>query len=126
LTNGLDDRFVSADALAMSEGDGDAAGPRDARLLKLVEDTLAGFSDWLAGRSQRATAAALAERAEAQRQAELDQLWRRLPELKPEVREAIEGMSRHLAGRLLREPLERLGRDADGRAEQAARELFAL
>lgn len=126
LTKRLDDRFVSADTLAASDGDGDAARPRDARLLELVDDTLAEFIDWLGGRRHRATAAALAERAEAERQAELDDLWRRLPELEPEVREAIEGMSLHLAGRLLREPLERLGRDADGRAEQAAQELFSL
>jgi glutamyl-tRNA reductase len=126
LTKRLGDRFVSADTLAVNDGDGDAARPRDARLLELVDDTLAEFIDWLGGRRHRATAAALAERAEAQRQAELDELWSRLPELEPEVREAIEGMSRHLAGRLLREPLERLGRDADGRAERAAQELFSL
>lgn len=126
LTNRLDSRFVSADALAMGEGDGHAAGLGEPRLGELVEDTLAEFSHWLAGRSHRATAAALAERAEAQRQAELNELWRRLPGLQPEVRAAIESMSRHLAGRLLREPLERLGRDADGRADAAARELFAL
>jgi hypothetical protein len=35
-------------------------------------------------------------------------------------------MSRHLAERLLREPLERLGADADGRHERAVRELWAL
>jgi hypothetical protein len=35
-------------------------------------------------------------------------------------------MSRHLADRLLREPLERLGRDVDGGVERAARDLFAL
>ena len=125
LTGRLDGRFVSVDALATTEASS-ADGPRDAGLLQLVDDTLAAFTNWLAGRSQRATAAALADRAEVQRQAELDELWRRLPKLEPEVREAIDGMSRHLAGRLLREPLERLGRDDDGRAEQAARELFAL
>jgi glutamyl-tRNA reductase len=125
VTSRLDGRYVSADALATTEAEG-PEGPRDARLIQLVDDTLADFLDWLAGRRQRAVAAALAERAEVQRQAELDELWRRLPEIEPEVREAIEGMSRHLAGHLLREPLERLGRDRDGRAEQAARELFAL
>jgi glutamyl-tRNA reductase len=126
LTKRLNGRFVSADALARIEADGHAVGPRDARLVELVEDTLAEFSEWVAGRHRRAVAAALVERAEAQRQAELDELWRRLPELEPHVREAIERATRHLAGRLLREPLERLGRDGDGRAEEAARELFAL
>lgn len=125
LTARLDGRFVSVDALATTEPEG-AEGPRDARLLDLVDDAAAEFMTWLAARSQRVTAAALAERAEVRRQAELDELWRRMPELEPEVREAIEDMSRHLAGRLLREPLERLGRDADGRADDAARVLFAL
>jgi glutamyl-tRNA reductase len=119
----LDGRFVSADALAAEEDDPSAG---HSRLPELIDATLAEYSDWLAGRRHRATAAALAERADERRQAELDELWRRLPELEPEVREAIERMSRHLAGRLLLEPLERLGRDGDGRAEQAARELFAL
>lgn len=126
LTRRLDGRFVSADALAVGDGHAETMSPRHARLRELVDEALAEFDDWLARRAQRITAAALAERAEAQRQAELDELWRRLPELEPEVRAAIERMSRHLAGRLLREPLERLGRDANGRAEQAARELFAL
>lgn len=35
-------------------------------------------------------------------------------------------MSGQLARRLLREPLERLGRDRDGRHERAARDLFGL
>ena len=123
LARRLDGRFVSADGLAAEEGDPD---PGHSRLPELIDATLAEFSDWLAGRGGRAAAAALAERAEEQRRAELDELWRRLPRLDPEVRGAIEAMSRHLAGRLLREPLDRLGRDADGRAEQAARDLFVL
>jgi len=119
----LDGRFVSADALAAEEGD---PGPGHSRLPELIDATLAEFSDWLAGRGGRTAAAALAARAEEQRRAELDELWRRLPGLDPEVRGTIEAMSRHLAGRLLREPLDRLGRDGDGRAEQAARDLFTL
>jgi hypothetical protein len=35
-------------------------------------------------------------------------------------------MARHLAGRLLREPLERLGRDPEGRDGRAVRDIFAL
>lgn len=122
----LAERLVSADALAVNGVDWGAAAGQDARLLELVDATLAEFSDWVARRNSRATAAALAALVEAQRQAELEELWRRLPELGPDVRDAIESMSRHLAGRLLHEPLERLGLDADGRIDQAARELFAL
>ena len=64
--------------------------------------------------------------ADRQREAELTALWQRLPGLEPEAREAIEAMTQHLATRLLREPLERLGRDADGRDERAVRDLFSL
>ena len=66
------------------------------------------------------------KRADREREAELAALWRRFPDLEPEARDAIEGMTRHLADRLLREPLERLGRDPDGRDERAVRDIFAL
>jgi hypothetical protein len=65
-------------------------------------------------------------RSDRRREAELAALWRRLPDLEPEAREAIDGMTRHLARRLLREPLERLGRDTNGRDERAVRDIFAL
>jgi hypothetical protein len=38
----------------------------------------------------------------------------------------VVGMSRHLAERLLKQPLERLGRDADGRDGKLIRELLSL
>jgi glutamyl-tRNA reductase len=120
-------RFVSGDALALAEPDTDTfANGLVRRLEALVDATTAEFIVWLDGREQRAAARALAERAERERRAELDDLWRRLPRLEPEIREVIEGMSRHFAARLLREPLERLGRDPDGRHERAVRELFGL
>ena len=120
-------RFVCADDLARTEPDAGTLGSGlTARWEALVEATTAEFTAWLQGRAQRAAAGALAERAERERQAELDELWRRLPRLEPEIREVIEGMSRHFAARLLREPLERLGRDPDGRHERAVRELFGL
>jgi glutamyl-tRNA reductase len=78
------------------------------------------------GRDGRAAAEALIKRADREREAELAVLWRRLPDLQPEARDAIEGMTRHLARRLLREPLERLGRDSDGHDERAVRDIFAL
>jgi len=119
--------FVSADSLALA--DTDATTPHDgsrARVDGLVDRTTADFIDWLRGRGGRATAHALVSHADRQREAELAALWRRLPELEPAEREAIEGMTRHLADRLLRGPLERLGRDTDGRDERAVRDLFAL
>jgi glutamyl-tRNA reductase len=119
-------RFVSADALIALE----PAAARDdhaiARLDALIDATAAEFDAWLDGHEGRAVAAALTARADRERLAELDELWRRLPDLAPGARQEIEQMSWHLARRLLHEPLARLGRDADGRAERAARDLFAL
>jgi glutamyl-tRNA reductase len=56
----------------------------------------------------------------------VEALWRRLPGLDRAAREEIDAMSRHLARNLLRTPLARLAEDADGRREQAARDLFGL
>ena len=123
----LGPRFISADDLARSEPvspvphHGSAA-----RLEVLIEQATAAFIAWLQGSDGRATADALVRLADREREAELAALWRRLPDLEPDARDAIEGMTRHLADRLLREPLERLGRDADGREGRAIRDLFAL
>lgn len=123
----LGPRFVSADALALADAEPKRLqGGSIARLDVLVEATTAEFLDWLKRRDGRAAAQALVEHADRQCQAELAALWRRLPDLEPEARDAIEAMTRHLATRLLREPLERLGRDSDGRDERAVRGIFAL
>ena len=128
LSAALGERFVSADALALSEESIET--PMDEgvtrRLDMLIESNVAEFLTWFEAHDRRAAAAALTERAESERVAELAELWRRLPRLDPEARHLIDGMSRHLATRLLREPLERLGRDPDGRHERAIRELFGL
>ena len=98
----------------------------DARTETLIEDTVRAFVEWQARGDARAAADALVRRADQEREAELAALWRKLPTLDPEAREAIEGMTRHLAARLLRQPLERLGRDADGVDGRSVRDLFAL
>lgn len=123
----LGPRHVSADDLVAAHAEPVMHERRSLeRLDGLVDRTTAEFLDWLGGRDGRAAAEALIKRADREREAELTALWRRLPDLPPEARDAIEGMTRHLARRLLREPLERLGRDADGREERAVREIFAL
>ena len=127
LAAALGPRLVSADDLALA--DAHATAPHEgsrARVDALVERTTMEFIDWLKGRDGRATADALVKHADRECEAELEALWRRLPDLEPEARDAIEQMTRHLATRLLREPLERLGRDSDGRNERAVRDLFAL
>jgi glutamyl-tRNA reductase len=122
----LGSRLVTADDLAII--DSGPAGPDGsaARLDALVDRSTAEFVAWLKGRDGRTAAEALKERADREREAELAALWRRLPDLEPEARDAIEGMTRHLADRLLREPLERLGRDTDGHDGRAIRDIFAL
>jgi glutamyl-tRNA reductase len=123
----LGPRFISADALALADGDqGTPLDGSHARVEALIDRTTVEFLDWLARRDGRATAEALVKHADRECEAELAALWRRLPDLEPEARLAIEAMTEHLATRLLREPLERLGRDADGRDERAVRDLFAL
>lgn len=120
----LGPRLVVADALARA---GDRLVPTsDPRLGALIERTATEFSEWQRGRSGRAAAAALVAHADRERATELDALWRALPDLDPDARQAIESMTRHLAHRLLRQPLERLGRDGDGRESRAVRDLFAL
>lgn len=124
---GLGTRFLSADALALNDGEPETLqGGSVARLDALVDATAAEFLDWLKRRDGRAAAQALVEHADRQRQAELAALWRHLPDLQPGDRDAIDRMTRHLAARLLREPLERLGRDSDGSEERAVRDLFGL
>ena len=120
-------RLISADDLALAEAGSVPVSSRSiARLDDLIDDTTTEFCGWLDGRDGRAAADDLTARADRERSAELDELWRQLPDLDEDARDAIERMSRHLARRLLREPLERLGRDADGRHERAVRDLFGL
>ena len=121
----LDARLITADDLARTQTE----SPDHRHLLRLdslIERAVSDFLAWLDGQNRRSTAAALAREAEHARAAELAVLWRRLPDLDPASRAAIDQMTRHLAERLLREPLERLGRDADGRTERAVRDVFAL
>jgi glutamyl-tRNA reductase len=127
LARQLGERLVTADQLTLAEGtDAPAGDGTDARLDALVDGSVAEWVEWLAGGDARSAADALMRRADREREIELHALWRRVPALEPETREAIEGMSRHLAERLLRQPLERLGRDADGRDGKLIRELFSL
>jgi glutamyl-tRNA reductase len=119
-------RLITADALALADIGPSALDSSASRLDALVDRSTAEFVTWLQGRDGRSAARALKERADRESEAELAALWRRLPDLEPEARDAIEGMTRHLADRLLREPLERLGRDTDGRDRRTIRDLFAL
>jgi glutamyl-tRNA reductase len=127
VANALGSRLITADALALVESE--PGIPQDgsaARFEALIDQATAEFVAWMKGGDGRAAAEALVKRADREREAELAALWRRLPDLEPEARDAIEGMTRHLADRLLREPLERLGRDGDGYDGRAIRDIFSL
>jgi glutamyl-tRNA reductase len=127
LREALGSRFVSADDLARADIERLPDEDRHAdRIDALITETADAFLGWFAGRHRRAAAAALTRRVDAAREAELAALWRRVPDLDPSAREAIEAMTRHFADRVLQEPLGRLRRDADGEAERALREIFAL
>jgi glutamyl-tRNA reductase len=134
LVAALGPRHLGLDELAAGEGSESArpaesygpTGRYRARLERLRERTVSAYLDRVAARDAAAVAGALADRVERERAAELDALWRRLPDLQAAERAAIEGMTRHLARRLFRDPLERLGSDPDGRRRRAAEELFGL
>jgi glutamyl-tRNA reductase len=127
LAASLGDRLLTADEVALDDVVADEAARRLVpRLDALVDESARGFSEWLALSDARNVADALVKRADADRQRELELLWRQLPALAPDARQAIEEMTRHLASRLLHEPLERLGRDPDGPEGSVIRDLFAL
>ncbi|MEX1168527.1 MAG: NAD(P)-binding domain-containing protein [Chloroflexota bacterium] len=127
LAVGLGSQMVTADDLVLRESEETRRDSvPDPRSEALIEQTVQAYLEWQARRDSRAAADALVRRADLEREAELAALWKKLPTLDPESREAIETMTRHLAARLLRQPLERLGRDADGVEGRTVRDLFAL
>jgi glutamyl-tRNA reductase len=97
-----------------------------ARERALVDAAVAEFEAWAAAADRRDAARALADRVEAERVEALAALWRRVPDIAPEARAAVEQMSRHLARRVVREPLTRLAADVDGEHERAIRRLWTL
>ncbi len=124
LAGRLGDRYLSVDDLGRLAPIGSEA--LIARLDRLVEETLERYRRWMALQPERSAARALAERAQEARAAELSALWRRIPSLDAAERHEVERMAERLTQRLLRDPLERLAGDDDGRRRAAARELFGL
>lgn len=124
----LGPRLVTIDDLA-DLADAPGEGPSQhllERLDALADATLSEYAQWSAAEAQRAAAQALSHRAASAESAELAQLWQRAPTLDDVQREEIEKTVRQLTRRLLRDPLEQLSEDGDGRHARAARELFRL
>jgi glutamyl-tRNA reductase len=91
-----------------------------------VAGGVAEYMGWLRGRGSVPTLVALRDRGEARRQARVERLLRRLPDLDERARELVEAMSRQLVTDLLHEPISALRSDPDGSQGEAARRLFDL
>jgi len=117
-------RYVSIDDLAHGSPDHLRPGLRD-RITRLIDESEAEFVAWVRGRSAVPAIQALSERAESQRVAELERLFRRLA-LDETDRALVEQMSHRLVAGLLHDPLTTLRDDRDEDVERAARRLFAL
>jgi len=93
---------------------------------RIVEDEAARFGAWLSQQKASPTIAALRQRAEATRKAELERTLARLGHLSDADRQRIEAMSEALVNRLLHEPVMRLRQHGSERHVEALRELFGL
>lgn len=121
----LGDRLTTIDDLAERRST-DLSPRLIAQLDGLVEQTVAEHARWVRHDAERQLAQALAERARTAKNDELGALWRRVPDLDEAQRAEVEQMAVRLAERLLREPLEQLDNDHDGRYATAVRSLFRL
>ncbi len=93
---------------------------------RVVDGGVEHFSAWLRQRGVVPTVAALRERADSLRAAELTRTLKRAPKLSAEQQSAVEAMSNALVKKLLHDPIARL-KGADGeRYVGTLRELFAL
>jgi glutamyl-tRNA reductase len=96
------------------------------RAERLVAEGVTEYLDWLGGRASVDALVKLKKRGERRRQARVERLLRRLPDLTPRERELVEAMSRQLVTDLLHEPVSELRADRDGTSRDAARRLFRL
>ena len=121
----LGERFASVDDLVV----GSEFAPQDRlrrRIEKLVSDSGRDFCAWLRARDSVPIIQAVASSADQIRQAELEWLLHRLPELDPDERAVVEQMSHRLVAALLHAPLDALHSNEGDTLERAARDLFGL
>jgi glutamyl-tRNA reductase len=116
---------VTIDDLARSDGASPSLSTLR-RLDALIDETVDAYKKWTDEASRRGAADALNERAVSMRSVELEKLWHRLPTLDDAQRAEVARMAQHLTERLLRDPIEQLAADSDGKRTDAARELFRL
>ena len=97
-----------------------------AKVERIIDEGLAHFTGWLRERGVVPTVAALRERADTVREAELERTLRRLPDLTSKERAAVEAMANALVKKLLHDPIGRLKGPDGERYVGSLRELFAL
>jgi glutamyl-tRNA reductase len=97
------------------------------RVQAIIDEEVVDYLGEAVARQAAPTVAALRERGEAVRAAELDRFAARLAALEPREREAVEALTRGIVAKLLHEPTVRL-KDAAGtpRGERLADSLRAL
>jgi glutamyl-tRNA reductase len=93
---------------------------------RIIDEGLARLTVWLRARGVVPTVAALRERADTVREAELARTLRRLPDLTAKERTAVEAMANALIKKLLHDPIDRLKGPDGERYVGTLRELFAL
>lgn len=119
----LGGRLVDIDALSRPGSAGAMASHYQARLERLAGRTLTEYMEVVTARDGSG-ADRLAERIERQRAAEVAAYLRHRPDLDVDARRHLDAVTRELAARLFRVPLQRLADDPDGRRGRAADDLF--
>jgi glutamyl-tRNA reductase len=126
LAAALATRLSTIDELAQPGEDSAAGAALLSRLDARVEESVDDYERWANSDALRGAADALATRARNLQVAELERLWRSVPSLDADQRAEVERAVEHLTNSLLRDPLEQLSADRDGRRARAVRELFRL
>lgn len=115
------------DLQRMTEANMDGRRTEVAKVEQIVEHEVAAFTGWWNRRDVIPTVAALHNRAEAIRQAELEKTLARLRHLSGDDLQRIEAMTHAMMKKLLHAPLMRLkAGGADTGYIEAVRELFGL
>jgi len=121
--------FDVDDLATVAEENREARQREAAKAETIVDAEVAAFAQWLRSLSTVPTIVALRERIEAVRRSEVEKCLAALPLASPEVRVAVEGMSRRLVNKILHDPITRLKRDSIHRQTlyvAAARRLFGI
>lgn len=119
----LGDRLVDIDGLAHTQEDDGPWSRYRERLARLAAESVHAYLSSLT-RRDGSSAADLAVHIERQRAAAVASYLVEQPDLDPVVREHLDALTRTVAARLFRVPLERLSSDPDGRRRRAAEDLF--